>query len=367
MASLLCLSLRPRPSSVQRYARHRTSHGSMSECSKPVANPCSSNGHRMRGKPSRGGREGRGGRGGRRGRRGRRPQYSPFSPCGYFIAGHCKFRKNNNCQKIHDAEYGMAIRRQWLDPDNEIHKEALQQLAVQKFGSQKVMEENLFPRCFAATLSAHNKLPQNKGEDNETFDYLLVMDLEGKDEIIEFPFLVIDVSARRECGRFQEYIRPKQLFQNLPIDPSSPAIPFPKALEKLDLFLTNDTPFRKGLSSFPLSAEEENQSPRIAVLTCGDWDCRHIHSQCQLWDVETPALFTRWINIKLTFADFYNCPGKVRGMKSMLARLGLLNERGEPEYGFHHIGMFDVENIARCAFHLLDAGAQFKINGRSRS
>jgi len=50
-------------------------------------------------------------------------------------------------------------------------------------------------------------------------------------------------------------------------------------------------------------------------------------------------------------------------MRSMLSRLQLLNDRGEPVHGFHHIGMYDVENIARCAFHLLDAGAQFEING----
>jgi len=309
------------------------------------------------------GRKTKGGRGGRR------PQYSPFSPCGYFMAGHCRFGKHNNCYKIHDAAYGMAIRRQWLDPDNEVHKESLQRAAVQKFGPKKVSEENLFPRCFATTLSGRCKLPHNKREECEenddiaSFDYLLVMDLEGKDEIIEFPFLVIDVAARRECARFQEYFRPKELFRNLPIEPASPAMPFPEALERLDLFLTNDTPIGKGLSTPSSSPEEEHRNPRVAILTCGDWDCRHVHAQCQLWGVETPALFTRWINIKRTFADFYSCPGKINGMKSMLAKLRLLNNRGEPIYGFHHIGMFDVENIARCAFHLLDEGAQFEING----
>eukprot|EP00593_Proboscia_inermis_P012954 CAMPEP_0171302274 /NCGR_PEP_ID=MMETSP0816-20121228/11624_1 /TAXON_ID=420281 /ORGANISM="Proboscia inermis, Strain CCAP1064/1" /LENGTH=294 /DNA_ID=CAMNT_0011780581 /DNA_START=80 /DNA_END=967 /DNA_ORIENTATION=+ len=280
----------------------------------------------------------------------------------------------------------MAIRRQWLDPDNEGHKESLRQAALKKFGPKQVKTQTLFPRCFATTLTGKQRTCDNSGKDgNEhaiqkdtetetnrnrntntnTFDYLLVMDLEGKDEIIEFPFLVIDVSASRECGRFQEYVRPKELFRGKPIEPLSPALPFPTALKKLDSFLRNDTPVYIGFNDDGLSGLSEKKSPRIAVLTCGDWDCRHIHAAvtCQLWNINTPELFTRWINIKRTFAEFYGLnPGRIRGMRSMLSRLQLLNNRGEPVHGFHHIGMYDVENIARCAFHLLDAGAQFEIN-----
>ena len=47
----------------------------------------------------------------------------------------------------------------------------------------------------------------------------------------------------------------------------------------------------------------------------------------------------------------------------MLARLRLLDRDGNPRHGFHHLGMHDVENIARCLIHLLDSDVVLEING----
>jgi len=50
-------------------------------------------------------------------------------------------------------------------------------------------------------------------------------------------------------------------------------------------------------------------------------------------------------------------------MKTMLSQLRLLDRSGNPMYGFHHLGMHDVENICRCALHLLEEGHQNSVNG----
>jgi len=44
----------------------------------------------------------------------------PLSPCGYFLAGHCKF--GEACDLSHDFEYARALRAQWLSPSDEAAK-----------------------------------------------------------------------------------------------------------------------------------------------------------------------------------------------------------------------------------------------------
>lgn len=187
--------------------------------------------------------------------------------------------------------------------------------------------------------------------------YFLVLDLEGKDEIIEFPVIVIDAKLRCEVGRFQRYVRPMQLFQGYALTPESPAVQFQVVLEEFSAWLCQT--IGQSLSDFGSSTSN------AAFVTCGDWDCKHVHTQCNICSIPTPTAFSQWINIKRSFSEAYG--GKdFRGMKSMLARLGLLDSQGNVLHGFHHLGMHDVENIGRCVMHLLNQGFDLTINGWKR-
>jgi len=183
--------------------------------------------------------------------------------------------------------------------------------------------------------------------------HLLIWDLEGKDEIIEFPVIVIDAMAKREVGRFQRYVRPTKLFSGCTLTPDSPAVLFRTVLEEFDSWLS--TVIGVGLQGVG------GTSPRAAFVTCGDWDCKHVCTQCGICGIPLPAAFRQWVNIKRSYAELYG--GEFRGMKSMLARLRLLDSQGNVRHGFHHLGMHDVENIGRCVLHLLELDVEVTING----
>jgi len=343
------------------------------------------------------------GRGGRQ-----QPEYEPWTPCGYFIAGYCK--RGRSCFMQHSVPYAIAIRHEWLNAGDPTAQEDLRKQAIQTLGAQALSDASLFPRVFSRRLlvkpsaleglSRHNHgvdagkksqprwgrrqgVPCDEAlDDDGGFEwerasaddnaadlgsarpvdgslgqapprYLLVLDLEGKDEIIEFPVIAVDTVARQEVGRFQRYVRPVQLFEGRVLTSDSPALPFPTVLEEFDAWLRSI--LGHGLWDMPQST---------AFLTCGDWDCHHVHTQCGICRISVPSAFTRWVNIKRAYAKFYGA--EFRGMKSMLSRLGMLDKQGNVKHGFHHLGMHDVENIGRCLLHLLNAGEEVQINGFRR-
>ena len=148
--------------------------------------------------------------------------------------------------------------------------------------------------------------PAHKAHQVPKIRYFLVFDLEGKYEIIEFPVLLFDAVAGCEIGRFQKFVSPKDLFKGCPLT-DTPAEPFPAVLEEFNSWLKKMV--GKGLR------EMGTDSSDMVFVTCGDWDCKHVKTQCKIWDVPTPWAFSRWINIKRSYHDHYG--GEFRGMKSM--------------------------------------------------
>jgi len=76
--------------------------------------------------------------------------------------------------------------------------------------------------------------------------FLLVLDLEGKDEIIEFPLILIDLSSMTEISRFHSWIRPTNWDQTIPkhhksdtdyVNLKSEAVRFDKALQSMHAWL----------------------------------------------------------------------------------------------------------------------------------
>eukprot|EP00747_Dinoflagellata_sp_TGD_P178621 gnl/TRDRNA2_/TRDRNA2_27888_c0_seq1.p1 gnl/TRDRNA2_/TRDRNA2_27888_c0~~gnl/TRDRNA2_/TRDRNA2_27888_c0_seq1.p1 ORF type:complete len:509 (-),score=67.24 gnl/TRDRNA2_/TRDRNA2_27888_c0_seq1:15-1541(-) len=334
------------------------------------------------------------------------PEYDPATPCGYFMAGYCHY--GARCRNMHNVSYALAIRQEWLHPGEDGPRKALEKVAVETLGPEAVAAANLFPRVFSTRLLLHANesempkvdLPDDESEQVEHVElsamelpheepdakqnsstigsfttslsvggesvaaanlsleasigsnprYLLILDLEGKDEITEFPVIALDSSEHREVGRFQRYVRPVKLFQGCKIEEESPAITFDKVLEDFDHWLNNT--LGCGLHSFGSST---------AFVTCGDWDCKHVHAQCRINAIPVPTAFTSWVNIKRTYEVAYARP--ISGMRSMLKMLHLLDPAGKVIHGFHHLGMHDVENIGRCILHLLKEGKAVSING----
>lgn len=314
------------------------------------------------------------------------------------MAGYCNH--GDSCLTQHSVPYAMAIRHEWLNPGDPSARKDLQSSAAKILGEGQARE--LFPRVFShkiqikagkdlgtasngtnisdlgfewtestadaeAPEKAHRwsrrhrpeskadvetVAPVHKARQVPKIRYFLVFDLEGKYEIIEFPVLVFDAVAGCEIGRFQKFVRPKDLFKGCPLT-DTPAEPFPAVLEEFNSWLKKM--LGKGLR------EMGTDSSDMVFVTCGDWDCKHVKTQCKIWDVLTPLAFSRWINIKRSYHDNYG--GEFRGMKSMLARLRLLDKDGNPRHGFHHLGMHDVENITRCLAHLLETDAELGVNG----
>ena len=283
-----------------------------------------------------------GGKGAAKGRS--KPEYDPSTPCGYYMAGHCRF--GVRCSKQHSTPYAMAVRAQWLNPSDTAAIEALQQQAAETLGGET--GDSLFPRVLSRPLSMQP--PQQSG----AVRYLLILDLEGKDEITEFPVIVFDVEVGKEIGRFQRYVRPVKLFDGCELVVESPAVEFDQVLTEFDQWL-------HGITGHTLAQVGSD----VAFLTCGDWDCKHVKTQCKISRIPLPAGFLRWINIKKSFSAHHGC--EIRGMRSMLGRLGLLDNRGNTKGGFHHLGMHDVENIGRCVVHLLKRGFEFEVNGSQKA
>lgn len=277
------------------------------------------------------------------------PIYDPSGPCGYFMAGYCQ--RGDSCSLQHSVPYAMAIRHEWLNPGNRDAKRDLQTLSMRLLGETATKE--LFPRVFSHKLqckemptmptddismlgfswstdeapapdkvSRWNRHPQKmtadiparklqgqQAQQAPKIRYFLVFDLEGKYEIIEFPVLLFDAVSGCEIGRFQKFVRPKDLFEGCPIS-DTPAVPFPAALEEFDSWLQQMV--GKGLQKM---GKDNSGTPEMVFVTCGDWDCKHVRTQCQIWKTPVPTAFSRWINIKRSYSDSYG--GDFRGMKSM--------------------------------------------------
>ena len=52
-----------------------------------------------------------------------------------------------------------------------------------------------------------------------------------------------------------------------------------------------------------VGSEEDSTKTKLAFLTCGDWDLRHmLPEQCRTSQLPIPGYMKRWINIKQSFA-----------------------------------------------------------------
>ncbi|KAK8939427.1 hypothetical protein KSP40_PGU014385 [Platanthera guangdongensis] len=199
----------------------------------------------------------------------------------------------------------------------------------------------------------------------QEIDYLLVLDLEGKVEILEFPVVMIDTKTMDFVDSFHRFVRPTGMseqrvahyiegkYGNMGVDRvwHDTAIPFKEVLEE----------FEKWMCSHQLWKKEAGGSlNQAAFVTCGNWDLKtKVPQQCQVSKIRTPPYFMEWINLKDIYLNFYN--RRATGMMPMMRQLGLSS------LGSHHLGIDDTKNIARVCQRLLADGALLQITARRSS
>ncbi|XP_020575225.1 uncharacterized exonuclease domain-containing protein At3g15140 isoform X2 [Phalaenopsis equestris] len=200
---------------------------------------------------------------------------------------------------------------------------------------------------------------------HQDIDYLLVLDLEGKVEILEFPVVMIETKTMSFVDSFHRFVRPTGLseqrveqyiegkYGKIGVDSvwHDTAILFKDVLEE----------FEKWMSHHQLWNKQAGGSLyRAAFVTCGNWDLKtKVPQQCKVSKIRTPLYFMEWINLKDIYLNFYN--RRATGMATMLKQLGI------PLLGSHHLGIDDTKNITRVLQRLLADGALLQITARRSS
>eukprot|EP00249_Psilotum_nudum_P007015 c20247_g1_i1 orf=126-1211(+) len=198
----------------------------------------------------------------------------------------------------------------------------------------------------------------------QPFKYFLVLDLEGRVEILEFPVVMINADTLEVVDRFHRFVRPV-LMSKARIEEYvggkygqwgldrvwlDTAIPFGQVLELFEGWLEGHGLWNK------TCPEKLNQA---AFVTCGNWDVKtKIPEQCTVSGIDLPPYFMEWINLKDIYLNFYK-----KRAGGMLAMLKGLNIRLR---GTHHVGLDDAHNIAHVLQHMIADGAIIKITAKRK-
>ncbi|KAG0499207.1 hypothetical protein HPP92_003505 [Vanilla planifolia] len=217
---------------------------------------------------------------------------------------------------------------------------------LEKFNHNLSMD--LQPNAF----DQNNLRPQN-------MDYLLVLDLEGKIEILEFPVVMIEAKTLKFIDLFHRFVRPTGMndqrvaqyvegkYGKFGVDRvwHDTAIPFRDVLEEFETWMTNHQLWKKGMGA---------SLNHAAFVTCGNWDLKtKVPQQCKISKIRTPSYFMEWINLKDIYLNFYH--RRATGMMTMMRELDIRLS------GSHHLGIDDTINIARVLQRLLVDGLIFRL------
>eukprot|EP01083_Nonionella_stella_P042674 115200_1 len=245
--------------------------------------------------------------------------------CKFYGAGYCYH--GPRCYSLHNAEAITAYEQGWL-------------------------QGKPLPKIALDYAERYHK--------KQKYNYLLVLDLEGKDEIIEFPCILIDLSLMKEVARFHKWIRPtfwdkdrgylgrQEQQSDAHINSKSTAISFAEMMPLL----------RQWLMGFDIVVDANGAfvDKNFLCACCGNWDVKtQIPKQCRISRIPLPKYFDRWMNIKDFALGLYPQfkPYQVKGMKPLMRVLRM------QIMGTHHLGMDDTYNISRIVMQFAKDGAVF--------
>ncbi|KAJ9671567.1 hypothetical protein PVL29_025329 [Vitis rotundifolia] len=197
---------------------------------------------------------------------------------------------------------------------------------------------------------------------SQHLDFFLVLDLEGKIEILEFPVLMINAKTMDVVDLFHRFVRPSEMseqrineyiegkYGKLGVDRvwHDTAIPFMEVIQQFEAWLTQHHLWTK---------EMGGSLDQAAFVTCGNWDLKtKVPQQCKVSKMKLPPYFMEWINLKDVYLNFYK--RRATGMMTMMKELRI------PLLGSHHLGIDDTKNIARVLQRMLADGALLQITAR---
>ncbi|KAF7822680.1 putative exonuclease domain-containing protein [Senna tora] len=196
---------------------------------------------------------------------------------------------------------------------------------------------------------------------SQKLDFFLVLDLEGRVEILEFPVLMISAKTMEVEDIFHRFVRPTKMteqrineyiegkYGKFGVDRvwHDTAIPFKEVIQQFEEWLAQHQLWMGGKLN------------RAAFVTwqVGNWDLKtKVPQQCEVSKIKLPPYFMEWINLKDVYLNFYN--RRATGMVTMMKELQI------PLLGSHHLGIDDTKNIARVVQHMLLDGALMQITAR---
>ena len=190
----------------------------------------------------------------------------------------------------------------------------------------------------------------------DTREFLLVLDFEANcsnqgerdHEICEFPAVLLDLRGNI-VEEFRTFVKPVRILK---------ISPFINELTGIsDANVASGMTWAEALQAFDLWCNDNGvHSGNTVVVTCGDWDLKTMlvrqNAICATHasqPIGVRQLFSRWTNIKVTYAIFKQQRALV-GMDTMLGDAGL------KLIGRHHSGIDDCRNIASLCKYLIERG-----------
>ncbi|KAH9280895.1 ERI1 exoribonuclease 3 [Echinococcus granulosus] len=179
-----------------------------------------------------------------------------------------------------------------------------------------------------------------------------------RQEIIEFPVVLLEGQSFREIDCFHRYVRPVIRPQLSDFCTRLTGI-IQDMVDSQPTFSTIMKKFEDWVDShFPTDKEKST----FTFVTCGDWDLRFmLPHQASISGCQVPPYCRRWINVK-KLSTFYSSTlayteytgHHVDGVVSMLRNLGI------PHEGRLHSGIDDCRNIAKILRFLVEKNANLR-------
>lgn len=225
-----------------------------------------------------------------------------------------------------------------------------------------VMHTEIFNHHFSIDEKVASNALQSGHLRQQDLEFLLVLDLEGKVEILEFPVLLFDTKTMDVIDFFHRFVRPSEMssqrikeyiegkYGKIGVDRiwHDTAIPFKEVIEQFETWLSKNQLWQKELGGCLSNA---------AFVTCGNWDLKtKVPQQCDVSKMKLPPYFLEWINLKDIYLNFYK--RRAPGMLSMMRQLNI------PFLGSHHLGIDDSKNIARVLQHMIKDGAYLQVTAK---
>ncbi|GER43067.1 3'-5' exoribonuclease 1 [Striga asiatica] len=221
--------------------------------------------------------------------------------------------------------------------------------------------------CHSCSVELGGDVAEVRSHRAQEFDYFLVLDLEGKVEILEFPVLLFDAKTMDVVDMFHRFVRPTKMgekrineyiegkYGGFGVDRvwHDTAIKFDEVIEQFETWLKKD----RGGQIQLWREDGDGRLNGAAFVTCGNWDLKtKVPQQCEVSGMKLPPYFMEWINLKDIYLNFYN--RRAPGMMSMMRELQI------SPLGSHHLGIDDSKNIARVLRRLLTDGAILQLTAR---